>query len=242
MSAPSVTNTSRRQFLCLTVASAAALALLEACARAPSAPKPTSGAAAASSSANPLPTYLPVSNGPKPDFHSNDPRITDGFTNFPRSPQKSWTGSPPGAGGTVNVFMAGYYPAPTPRDTNATWRAVEQALNSSVTMTITPNADYATRLATVLAGGDLPEVIHVVGTVVNLVSAQFVQAQMADLTPHLAGDAARDYPNLAAIPSYAYKGAGSIFGNHLYGIPIHRYLPAFWFFCNTDIWDSEIGA
>ncbi len=25
-------------------------------------------------------------------------------------------------------------------------------------------------------------------------------------------------------------------------MPIHRYLPAFWFFRNTDIWDKEIGA
>ena len=76
----------------------------------------------------------------------------------------------------------------------------------------------------------------------RLISAQFVQAQCSDLTPYLAGDAAKDYPNLAAIPGYAYKGAGGVFDNRLYGIPIHRYLPAFWFFRNTDIWDAEIGA
>ncbi len=92
-----------------------------------------------------------------------------------------------------------------------------------------------------MAGNDLPDVMHVVGTVVNLIGNQFVQAQSADLTPYLAGDAAKDYLNLAAVPPYAYKGAGGVFDNHLYGIPIHRYLPAFWFFRNTDIWDQEIG-
>ena len=143
----------------------------------------------------------------------------------------------------MNVFMAAYYPAPTPRDQNATWKEVEKALNSTVNMTIIPNADYSTRLQVVIAGSDLPDLIHIGGGPVgNLISSQFVQAQMADLTPYLAGDAAKDYPNLAAIPGYAYKGSGGVFDNHLYGIPIHRYLPAFWFFRNTDIWDKEIGA
>jgi putative aldouronate transport system substrate-binding protein len=140
------------------------------------------------------------------------------------------------------VFMAGYYPPPTPRDQNNTWKEVEKALGATVNMTITPNADYSARLQVVVAGNDLPDTMHVVGTVASLISAQFVQSQCADLTPYLAGDAAKDYPNLAAIPGYAYKGAGGVFDNRLYGIPIHRYLPAFWFFKNSDIYDSEIGA
>jgi putative aldouronate transport system substrate-binding protein len=138
--------------------------------------------------------------------------------------------------------MAGYYPPPTPRDQNSTWKAIEKELNSSVNITITPVADYSARLQVVMAGNDLPDTIHVVGTVAPLISAQFVQAQCSDLTSYLAGDAAKDFPNLAAVPGYAYKGAGGIFDNRLFGIPIHRYLPAFWFFRNTDIWDQEIGA
>jgi putative aldouronate transport system substrate-binding protein len=238
---------SRRGFIRLTSAGAlagsAGLSLLmEACAPARPAGGASSASAVAVPASGPLPSYVAASGGPKPDFHSTDARITDGFNSFPKDPVKSWTGAPPGAGGTLNVFMAGYYPPPTPHDQNATWKAVEQALNSTVNMVITPNADYATRLQVVIAGSDLPDTIHVVGTVVSLISAQFVQAQCSDLRPYLAGDAAKDYPNLAAIPGYAYKGAGGVFDNHLYGIPIHRYLPAFWFFRNTDIWDAEIGA
>jgi putative aldouronate transport system substrate-binding protein len=231
---------SRRGFLGLTTGSAVAL-LLEACSS-PAPPKPTAAAAGVAPAGGPLPTYIASSGGPKPDFHSADPRITDGFNSFPKDPLKAWSGGPPGAGGTLNVFMAGYYPAPTPRDSNATWKEVEKALNSTVNMTITPNADYSTRLQVVIAGNDLPDTIHVVGTVASLISAQFVQAQCSDLSPYLAGDASKDYPNLAAIPGYAYKGAGGVFDNRLFGIPIHRYLPAFWFFRNTDIWDKEIGA
>src|SRR5205823_11926402 len=70
-------------------------------------------------------SYLAPQGGPKPDFHSTDPRITDGFVNYPQ-PVKSWTGGPPGSGGTLNVFMAGYYPPPTPKDQNNTWKEVEK--------------------------------------------------------------------------------------------------------------------
>jgi putative aldouronate transport system substrate-binding protein len=238
----------RRLFLRLTTGSALAgslgvSALLEACTPASPTSKPAAPAApGAAPASGPLPTYIASSGGPKADFHSPDPRITDGFLRFPKDPVKSWSGGPPSNGGTLNVFMAGYYPPPTPRDQNATWKEIEKALGSTVNMTITPNADYSARVQVVMAGNDLPDTIHVVGTVASLISSQFVQAQCADLTPYLAGDAAKDYPNLAAIPGYAYKGAGGIFDNRLYGIPIHRYLPAFWFFKNSDIYDKDIGA
>src|SRR5215208_5208878 len=239
---------SRRGFIRLTSAGALAgttgvAALLEACAPASAPAKPAGATPAAASGSGPLPTYMPPTGGPKPDFHSSDPRITDGFVNFPKQPAKSWSGGPPGAGGTLNVLMGGYYPPPTARDQNATWKAIEKELNAQVIMAITPNADYAARFQVVMAGSDLPDVMHVGGgSISSLISAQFVQSQCSDLTPYLAGDAAKDYPNLAAIPQYAYKGAGGVFDNRLYGIPIHRYLPAFWFFRNTDIWDAEIGA
>ncbi len=205
------------------------------------APTPEAQPTAQTAAGGPLPTYMPPTGGPKPDFHSSDPRITDGFVNYP-SPVKSWTAAAPGSGGTLNVFVPAYYPEPTPRDQNNTWKEVEKALNTTVNMSITAIADYSTRLQVVMAGNDLPDTIHVVGTVANLISPQFVESQCADLTPYLGGDAARDYPNLAAVPGYAFQGAGGVFNNRLYGIPIHRYLPAFWFFRNTDIWDAEIGA
>src|SRR5262245_41147592 len=218
----------------------AAVALSVAAACTPQTPSQLTPAAASTGAT--LPTYIPAQGGPKPDFHSADPRITDGFVNYPTTNTKSWTAAPPGSGGTFNVFVPAYYPQPAPRDQNQTWQAVEKALNSQVTMIITAMADYSTRLQVVMAGNDLPDTIHVVGTVANLISPQFVQAQCADLTPYLGGDAARDYANLAAIPGYAYQAAGGIFDTRLYGIPIQRYLPTFWFFRNSDIWDAELGA
>jgi putative aldouronate transport system substrate-binding protein len=233
---------SRRGFLQLAGGAMGMSLLLEACSAPAPAPKPTAAPAGATGT-NPLPTYMPPTGGPKPDFHSSDPRITDGFVGFPKEPVKSWTGGSPSSGGTLNVLVPAYYPVPTPRDQNATWKEVEKQLGATVNMTIVPNADYPARIQVVMAGSDLPDVIHVGGgSVASLIGDQFVNSQASDLTSYLAGDAARDYPNLAAIPGYAYRGSGGIFSNKLYGIPIHRYLPAFWFFRNIDIWDAEIGA
>ena len=122
----------RRGFIRLTSAGAVAggvglSALIDACAPAP-APKPTTVPAAGGTSTGPLPTYIAPTGGPKPDFHSADPRITDGFNRFPKDPVKSWSGGAPGTGGTLNVFMAGYYPVPTPHDQNPTWKEIEKAL------------------------------------------------------------------------------------------------------------------
>ena len=71
---------------------------------------------------------------------------------------------------------------------------------------------------------------------------QFLQTKAADLTPYLAGDAAKDYPNLAAIPTAAWKNAGCAYQGHLYMVPIHRYLPSQMFVKNASIWDKELGA
>ena len=168
---------SRRAFLRLAAGGFGLAVLLEACTPAPVA-KPTASGPPAT---GPLPTYIPATGGPKPDLHSTDPRITDGFLRYPKDPPKSWTGGPPGNGGTLNVFMAAYYPAPTPRDQNATWKEVEKALNSTVNMTIIPNADYSTRLQVVIAGSDLPDLIHIGGGPVgNLISSQFVPKDAED--------------------------------------------------------------
>jgi putative aldouronate transport system substrate-binding protein len=65
---------------------------------------------------------------------------------------------------------------------------------------------------------------------------------MADLTPYLGGDAAKDYPNLAAIPTFAWKNSGCSYNGKIYMWPVERYRPLNMLFRNTDLWDKEIGA
>ncbi len=212
------------------------------------APTPAPGAAAASKSAGPYPSYFPVANAPKPDYANDDPRYDPGFDNYPANPFKAIQ-TPPGSGGTVNTLMAAYYPLPTAFDQNPTWQEINRQLNANVQMNIISGPDYRTKLATVMSSDDLPDIIHLFqGWSAGQNLPAFLKAKCADLTPYLAGDAAKDYPYLAAIPTYAWKNSVSAIDGQLFLVPIHRQLPTYpgagggYFFVNSDIWDKEIGA
>jgi putative aldouronate transport system substrate-binding protein len=222
--------------------------LLSACApSAPSAPSVGATPKAAAKSAGPYPSYIPLANAPKPDYANDDPRYDPGFDNYPANPFKAIQ-TPPGSGGTVNTLMAAYYPLPTPFDQNPTWQEINRQLNANVQMNIISGPDYRTKLATVMSSDDLPDIMHLFqGWSAGQNLPAFLKAKCADLTPYLAGDAAKDYPSLAAIPTYAWKNSVSAIDGQLFLVPIHRQLPTYpgagggYFFVNSDIWDKEIG-
>jgi putative aldouronate transport system substrate-binding protein len=208
---------------------------------------PAAGGAPASKS-GPLPSYIPLANGPKPDYHSTDSRVSDGFDNYPKA-YKSWNKEPPGTGSTVNVYAIAYYPPPTPYDQNPTWHEVNKQLNANVQMAIFTGADNPTKFPTIMASSDLPDIMHIFLGITNAPAGitEFIKAQCADLTPYLSGDAIKDYPNLAAIPTYAWQNSMSVIDGKLYQWPIHRYLPGAapnggYFFKNDEVYDSAIGA
>jgi putative aldouronate transport system substrate-binding protein len=197
--------------------------------------------------AGPLPSYIPFKGGPKPDLHDDsDPRYDDVYDNYPANPFKSWTGDPPGAGGRIDVMIPAYYPAPTPYDSNPAWKEVNRQLNANVQMNITPTSEYGAKLAAVIAGNDLPDIMNLNGgfrAAPNL--PDFLRARCADLTPYLGGDAVKNYPNLAAIPTYAWKNSISAIDGHLYMLPIQR--PATgaagsYFFKVNEVWDAALGS
>ena len=148
----------------------------------------------------------------KPDYDAHDPRVTLGWDNYPKNPPKSWDKPAPGTGSTVNAFAVDYYPPPTPYDQNPTWQAVNKALNADFQMTQVSSTDYPLRMATMMAGNDIPDIIHlyrgITGAFVPPGTAEFVKAKCQDLTQFLAGDAIKEYPNLAAIPTYAWSQLG----------------------------------
>jgi putative aldouronate transport system substrate-binding protein len=197
-------------------------------------------------SASPLPAYIPFTSGAKPDFHIDDPRYDDGFENFPANPFKA-VPELPGLGSDVHVLIANYFPPPTPYEQNPTWQEVNRQLNANVQMSMVGASDYRAKFATVMAGDDLPDILHIFyGYTLAPNLPAFFKAKCADLTPYLAGEAAREYPYLAALPTYAWKNSVSAIDGHLYLVPIQRHLPAYtgnggYFFKNTDMWDQEIG-
>ena len=109
--------------------------------------------------------------------------------------------SAPGTGSVVNVLVTAYFPLPTPLEQNPTWQAVNKALNADVRMSMAPGADYRVKFATTMSGADadLPDIMHIFfGYSIAPNLPQFFKSKCADLTPYLSGDAAKDYPYLAA--------------------------------------------
>ena len=203
--------------------------LLEAC----GAPAPTTGGAtpgAGTASVRPqgtgatpvkLPTFVAF-QGAKPDFPASaDGIMPAAFMNYPRSPARTVT-KPVGSGDDVNAMMYTTQAPPTPVEQNAAWQQVNARLGVNMKLPIIQLADYNTKLNTTIAGGQLPDLLSL-GTgngsaVANL--PDFLSSQCQDLTAFLSGDAVKDYPNLANLPTYAWRNA--VFNNLLYAVPCVR--------------------
>jgi putative aldouronate transport system substrate-binding protein len=163
---------SRRGFLRVLGVSAA-LPLLAACtAVAPPAasggnvaPGATSGAPKpAAKAASAYPAYAPASGGPKPDFPSQGPLYEYGFSTYPKNPTKALPAAAPGLGSKVLSYTNNSAPAPpSPLDQNPAWQEVNKQLNAEVNYTIIAQADYRAKLATVMAGNDLPDFMLIPG-------------------------------------------------------------------------------
>ncbi|MEU8890532.1 extracellular solute-binding protein [Streptomyces sp. NPDC048442] len=105
-----------------------------------------------------------------------------------------------------------------PKPDCAYYTAVDAAAGTKVTWQNQDGNTYGDKLGAVLASSSIPDMVvvanyHLVGKIPNAVTSKFL-----DLGPYLAGDKAKKYPNLAAIPSDAWRM--SIFGGALRGIPM----------------------
>jgi len=183
-----------------------------------------------------LPTYAPLT-GIKPDLPASpDGMVDPAFLNYPANPIKTVQDTP-GRGGEISAVTWITTPMPTPMDANSLWQAVNKELGVTLKMNIVAQADYAVTLPTVLAGSDLPDIMYIGPTVVIPQLPAFLKSKMADLTPYLSGDAIKEYPNLANIPTIAWKQM--VFDNTIYGVPCSNslYLWAHW--VQQDLLDAE---
>ncbi|MGH2364463.1 MAG: extracellular solute-binding protein [Chloroflexota bacterium] len=230
---------SRRGFVRLSLGGAVASAmglplLLEACgsaaapASSPAAPASSAAAASAASGSAPasaaasggalkLPTYAPV-NGPRPDLPGSTNGVPPAYLSFPKNLVKSVSAAPGKGGDVTSMFYVITGTPPTPMDQNDSWQAVNKAVNATMKNTYVAYADYPTRLATILAGGDVPDMlcISVLGSLFQGMPA-FLASKCEDLTPFLSGDAVKAYPNLAALPSEAWRT--TVFNKKIYCVP-----------------------
>lgn len=165
-----------------------------------------------------LPAYVP-NTSIKPDIPSvaggPDVMTDPGFLGYPTNRVATVSGVP-GKGGKYSAVTPLWGTIP-PAD-NSFYQAMNQALGVQLEMKPADGNNYNTIIPTMTAAKKLPDWINLPGWWnPNFNTGGLVGNQLADLTPYLSGDNIKKYPNLAAIPTAAWR-AGA-WGDKLYGIP-----------------------
>lgn len=204
----------RRSFLLMIAGGAAVVgipSLLASCTTA----VPTGSATNAGAIGDVIPKYIPVAFV-KPDFPSVN-GSTPGFLTLPTKLVQS-VSKPPGSGSTFKAMTPLWGTIPKSKG-NKYYEAVNAKLGSTIEFQITDGNAYGDKLATVLASSkDVPDWVSVPDwNVPARFGSEIVENVFEDLTPFLAGDKIKAYPNLANIPSDAWKYC--VFNGKLFGLP-----------------------
>jgi putative aldouronate transport system substrate-binding protein len=208
--------------------------LLSACA--PPAPAANRAANSAASQKLQLPVRIPI-QGTTPDLPGTD-IIPNGYTVYPKNLFKA-VPTPPGKGGDVTLVTTLSLPV-APFESNTLWQGVSKAMNVNLKLNLVPFADYSFgKFQTIVAGDDLPDLLFVpIGGVIPELPA-FLESKCADLTPYLSGDAVKDFPNLANLPTLAWKNV--VFNGKLLGVPVAQSVFYWALWMHQDLLD-DIGS
>ena len=186
----------------------------------------SSGAVVSKTGKVTLPTYIAPNWASPPEVPGGG--ITPpGFTSYPQKISRS-VPNQPGKGGDVSITTQTLAALPTPMDSNPVWQELNKRTGVTLNLSITPFADYGTKIPTILASGDMPDMLFLPNGQQVPGFPAFLDAKCADLTPFLSGDAIKDYPNLAAHPTSVWKT--TVINNKIYGVgdPIPPYFWVHW--------------
>jgi putative aldouronate transport system substrate-binding protein len=178
------------------------------------------------------PAYQPFA-GPTPDLPGTAAGVQAGYTKYPTNLVTS-VKAKPGDGSKVRAVCITYGTPPKPVEQNKLWQALNAALGIDLQLTFVADADFDAKMATLIAGNDLPDIICVGGGHALPREQQFISTKCADLSDFVSGDKIKDYPNLANIPTYSWQGMGGRAKGRIFGVPQERPLPSTAMFLNRD--------
>lgn len=211
-------------------------ALLTACSTSGAAPQATSAGGLADSVAKLVPNYIPL-DIVQPDIPGVD-GSTPGFTKIPTELVTS-VPTPPGSGGTYTAMTPAWWAIPRSLPDNAYYEAVNERLGVTINFQPNDGNTYGDKIQTVLASPrDVPDWVVIPSWNIPPRFGQAAKGLFTDLSPYLAGDKVEKYPNLANIPTAAWKY--SCFEGGLYGLPMPTPLVNDAFFYRKDLFD-EMG-
>jgi putative aldouronate transport system substrate-binding protein len=154
----------------------------------------------------------------KPDL-VGDPQkgIPDAYLKMPATDLTQVYSSPPAAGGdAISILKIIDGAPPTPLNQNKYWQELNKRVGAELKMTNIVAADYQAKLATTVAGGNLPDIMQMqTGYIAN--AGQFLTNECQDLSEWLSGDAVKTYKGLANFPTALWKNV--VFNGGIYGIP-----------------------
>jgi putative aldouronate transport system substrate-binding protein len=170
-----------------------------------------------------LPVHVPFSQGPQADLAGNAQGLDPAYFSSPKSLVDTVT-QPPGDGSTVSAIVYLTLQAPTPASDNAAWQEIDKQINIDLQLDHVASADYPARLNVLLAGNQIPDFIYNVTTTnpMGVIPSlpDFLRSRCVDLTPYLAGDAIKQYPNLAHYSTYTWQS--TVIDEKVYGLPAAR--------------------
>ncbi|SDT17095.1 extracellular solute-binding protein [Microlunatus soli] len=188
---------------------------------------------AAKNEAVKLPSYIPYT-AIKPDLPGTKEGVDNAFRTWPTDNPKSVPEKPGTGKESLSAMADIYYAVPPGPDKNSYWAGLNERMGIDLKIQMVGNADYSQKFATTIAGSELPDVLRML-EVANFPS--LLDKRFTPLDEHLAGDAIKEYPNLANIPTRTWKSA--IYNGKIYGIPIPRGAIGSYNFIRQDLFDAK---
>ncbi|SDD70468.1 extracellular solute-binding protein [Glycomyces harbinensis] len=181
-----------------------------------------------------LPSYIPTELA-APDLAATEDGVLAGYYRFPRDLVNAFEAPPADGAGTVSILTNMFNPVPPGMGDNAYWQAVNDSVGAELDITMTPAADYLAKLSTVIASGDLPDMMLIASTLAN--RSEVLSNLCADLSGHLSGDKVADYPFLANFPTDSWLP--SVYNGGIYGIPNPRAIVGTVMFARSDLFAAK---
>jgi putative aldouronate transport system substrate-binding protein len=209
------TPLNRRSFLSAAAVTAGAVAAAPLLAGCGNGAPIKAGSTSASELAKIMPAYVPRNiAGLAPDFPSVN-GSEPGYLSYPTTLVHT-VSETPGSGGTYTAIAPDW--ASIPRTAgNTYYQALNAALGANMQWQPINGNNMSTILPPLFAGNKVPDWIEVPTFSEPPAFGQATQTLLADLTPYLAGDKVKQYPNLAAIFSSGWQQG--IWNGKIAGIP-----------------------
>ena len=232
---PTSPHLTRRGFLTAAAGTAGAVAAAPLLAGCGNAPAVTTGSTSTSELAKIMPAYAPLNVAIKPDYPSVD-GSEPGYLSYPATLVHTISETP-GSGSTYTAIAPDWGAIPRTVG-NTYYQALNAALGANMQWQPTNGTTITTTLPTLFAGNQLPDWIEVPTWAQPPGFGQATQSKLADLTPYLAGDKVKQYPNLAAIFSNGWQQG--IWNNKIVGIPtvVSAFATGVFLYYRADILDK----